>query len=61
LIAWLGVVPSKFYGWIDRYAEANEHNGLIRRDFWLERWEREAMVCFGSSLGGLSAADVHDA
>jgi transposase InsO family protein len=46
LISWLGVARSKFYGWIDRYGKANEHNGLIPRDFWLEPWEREAIVGF---------------
>lgn len=46
LIAWLGVARSKFYAWIGRYGKSNEHNGLIPRDFWLEPWEREAIIRF---------------
>jgi hypothetical protein len=26
----------------------NEHNGWIPRDFWLERWEKEAILQFHS-------------
>ncbi len=46
IITWLAVSRSKFYAWIKRYGKANEHNGLIPRDFWLEPWEREAIVKF---------------
>ena len=46
IIAWLGVARSKFYAWAARYGKANEHNGLIPRDFWLEPWEREAIIRF---------------
>jgi hypothetical protein len=46
IIVWLAVSRSKFYAWIKRYGKANEHNGLIPRDFWLEPWEREAIVNF---------------
>ena len=63
IIAWLAVSRSKFYAWIKRYGKANEHNGLIPRDFWLEPWEREAIINFAvnNPLEGLSTADVHDA
>ena len=44
IITWLAVSRSKFYAWIKRYGKANEHNELIPRDFWLEPWEREAIV-----------------
>ncbi len=46
IIAWLAVSRSKFYAWIKRYGKANEHNGLMPRDFWLEPWEQEAIVNF---------------
>jgi putative transposase len=46
IIAWLAVSRSKFYTWIKRYGKTNEHNGLIPRDFWLEPWERAAIVKF---------------
>jgi len=45
-IFWLGLSPSKFYDWERRYGRSNEHNGLIPRDFWLEGWERKAIVDF---------------
>ena len=45
-ISWLSVAKSKFYAWIERYGKANEHNAQIPRDFWLEFWEREAIIKF---------------
>ena len=37
---------SKFYSWRDRYGLANEHNAPVPRDFWLERWEVQAIMAF---------------
>ena len=45
-IHWLGVTASKFYNWRQRYGRANEHNGWVPRDFWLEPWEKEAIIGF---------------
>jgi cellulase/cellobiase CelA1 len=45
-IAWFGVTASKFYSWRERYGRVNEHNGWIPRDFWLEEWEKEAIIGF---------------
>ena len=45
-IAWLGVTASKFYDWRQRYGRVNEHNGWLPRDFWLEAWEKEAILGF---------------
>ena len=45
-IGWLGIGRSKFYDWQARYGLVNEHNGKIPRDFWLEAWEREAIIQF---------------
>jgi transposase InsO family protein len=45
-IVWLGVAASKFYSWRERYGRVNEHNGWIPRDFWLEEWEKQAIVDF---------------
>ena len=44
-IGWLGV-GKKFFAWKDRYGKANEHNALVPRDFWLEDWERRAILDF---------------
>jgi hypothetical protein len=45
-IAWLGVTASKFYSWRERYGRVNEHNGWVPRDFWLENWEKQAIIGF---------------
>jgi len=45
-VSWLGVSASKFYGWSHRYGKVNEHNGWIPRDFWLEEWEKQAIIAF---------------
>ena len=45
-IEWLSIPASKFYAWRERYGQTNEHNGWVPRDFWLEQWEKEAIVDF---------------
>ena len=61
-IGWLGVGTSKFHDWQDRYGKANEHNGLVPRDWWLEDWEKQAILDFHAGIpGGLPAAGLHDA
>jgi len=45
-VGWLGLASSKFYSWRQRYGKVNEHNGWIPRDFWLEPWEREAVLAY---------------
>lgn len=46
LVKWIGIGASKFYEWKQRYGRLNEHNGQIPRDFWLEDWERCAIIDF---------------
>ncbi len=45
-MSWLEVSKSKFHTWIDRYGKVNEHNAPVPRDFWLEDWERQAIIAF---------------
>jgi putative transposase len=45
-IAWLDITTSKFYDWRERYGKVNEHNGWVPRDFWLEDWEKQAIIGF---------------
>jgi putative transposase len=54
LIGWLGIAASKFHDWRARYGLANEHNALVPRDWWLELWERTAILEFhaGHALEG---------
>jgi transposase InsO family protein len=40
------VPEGTYYKWRQRYGKANEHNGWIPRDHWLEAWEKEAIVRF---------------
>ena len=43
---WLGLYPSKYYSWQNRYGKINTHNGRIPRDFWLLDWERQGILDF---------------
>lgn len=45
-LGWLELGPSKFHQWKQRYGKANEHNGQVPRDSWLEDWEREAILVY---------------
>src|ERR1017187_2245827 len=45
-IGWLDITASKFYDWRERYGKVNEHNGGVPRDFWLEDWEKQAIIGF---------------
>lgn len=43
---WLGIAPSKYYDWKRRYGKVNEHNSWIPRDFWIEDWEKKAIIAY---------------
>ncbi|HEX6992176.1 MAG TPA: integrase core domain-containing protein [Gemmatimonadales bacterium] len=45
-ISWLAIARSQYCDWRERYGKANEHNGRVPRDFWLEEWEKEAILGF---------------
>jgi putative transposase len=49
-VAWflrrLGIGRDKFCAWRRRAGQANAHNGWVPREFWLEPWEKEAIVAF---------------
>ena len=49
LLAWLGLGTSKFHDWKHRYGKVNEHNALVPRDWWLEDWEKEAILAYHES------------
>ena len=46
LVGWLGIATSKFHNWKDRYGKLNEHNAWVPRDWWLEEWEKQAILDF---------------
>ena len=43
-LGWLGLGTSKFHYWKHRYGKANEHNAQIPRDWWLEDWDKKAII-----------------
>jgi putative transposase len=45
-IRWMGVSRGKFFDWKQRYGKANEHNGKVPRDHWLEKWEQQAILTY---------------
>jgi putative transposase len=44
MLRWLELGSSKFHQWKERYGMANEHNGQVPRDWWLEDWEKQAIL-----------------
>jgi putative transposase len=46
LVLWLGITLSKFHDWRRRYGKVNEHNAWVPRDWWLEDWEKQAIIRF---------------
>jgi putative transposase len=46
LVGWIGIATSKFHDWKDRYGKLNEHNAWVPRDWWLEAWEKQAILDF---------------
>ena len=46
MLKWIGIRSDKFNEWKKRYGTINEHNYSIPRDFWLEKWEKEAIVAY---------------
>lgn len=46
LVGWIGIGRGKFYQWRQRYGMVNEHNAWVPRDFWLESWERAAIIAY---------------
>ena len=46
LVGWVGIALSKFSRWSQRLGKPNQHNATIPRHFWLEDWEKAAIVAF---------------
>jgi putative transposase len=46
LLAWADLATSKYHSWKNRYGQANDHSGKIPRDWWLEQWEKDAIVAY---------------
>lgn len=48
MLGWLDLAGGRFYDWKKRYGKANEHNGKVPRDHWIEPWEEKAILEFHS-------------
>lgn len=46
LIDRIGIRRDKFYDWRNRQGHTNRHNAPVPRDFWLQDWERQAILDF---------------
>lgn len=46
IVEWVGISRVKFTRWRDRHGQANRHNGSLPREFWLEQWEKKAIIDF---------------
>jgi putative transposase len=46
LLKWAKLSTSKYQTWLKRYGKINGHNGKIPRDWWLEEWEKQAILDF---------------
>jgi transposase InsO family protein len=46
LVAWIGIGRDKWHAWKARRGQANRHNAFVPREFWLEPWERRAIMAF---------------
>ncbi len=47
-VGWTGIACGRFYDWKQRYGKANEHNGKVPRDHWIEPWEQAKILDFHS-------------
>jgi transposase InsO family protein len=44
MLGWLDLPASKYYQWIERYGQRNEHNATLPKSHWLTDAERRAIV-----------------
>ena len=45
-LPWIGIGTSKFYDWMARFGQVNEHNAWVPRDHWLTDDEKEKIRAF---------------
>jgi putative transposase len=46
----LGIRREKYYDWVKRYGQENNHNGKIPKKHWLTPEEQEAIIEFARFL-----------
>jgi len=52
LLTMIGLSSSKYYSWITRFEQPNNHNRNIPKKHWILDWEREAIINYaGTHIG----------
>ena len=46
MLGWISLSSGKHHAWKQHYGTLQEHTGRIPRDFWLEDWEKQAILDF---------------
>lgn len=52
LLAIIGISSSKYYSWVDRHKQPNNHNGFVPKKHWILDWEREAIINYARTHVG---------
>lgn len=52
LLGLIGISSSKYYSWVDRIDQTNNHNGIIPKKHWILNWEREAIISYAQTHMG---------
>jgi transposase InsO family protein len=52
LLSMIGLSSSKYYSWITRFEQPNNHNRIIPKKHWILDWEKEAIINYaGTHIG----------
>ena len=49
LLGIIGISSSKYYSWINRFEQTNNHNGFIPKKHWIVDWERQAIINYAKT------------
>ncbi len=52
LLTMIGLSSSKYYSWITRFEQPNNHNRIIPKRHWVLDWEREAIINYAGTHVG---------
>jgi transposase InsO family protein len=49
LLGMIGISSSKYYSWVDRFEQPNNHSYTIPKKHWILDWEREAIINYANT------------
>lgn len=52
LLCLIGISPSKYYSWITRFEQPNNHNHSFPKKHWILDWERDAIINYANTHSG---------